>query len=368
MTDTTMPAAHDVALAPTTLGTYSARTRFFVAFLLSVFVGLIVGAGALYAFDRNYTGRILPGVSVGGIDLAGLSPDEATARLESSFASFREGRAVLTSGDVDMVIDYADVNRRADIAGLVTEAMAVGRSGTTVERIILDARTAIRGVNIVPRVLFDKARLARHVHALAARFNVSPQSASVSLTEQGFVVAEGAAGKTADHVAATEALTAALARVDAPSEVRVALELTAIEPAITTAEATAARAAADLVALDVAIVEGKETWTIPAATVRSWVTFTKNRDGTYEPTVDPAKLEAHLGAVAKEIDHKAQNASFKLSGAKITGVNASRNGRSLDVPLTAARVNELLTARAAGRVVAQVAPKLSVTPPSLTTE
>lgn len=368
MTDTTMPAAHDVALAPTTLRTYSARTRFFVAFLLSVFVGLIVGAGALYAFDRNYTGRILPGVSVGGIDLAGLSPDEATARLESSFAPFREGRAVMTSGDVEMVIDYSDVNRRADIDGLVTEAMAVGRSGSAVERIILDARTAIRGVNIAPRVLFDKARLARHVHALAARFNVSPQSASVSLTKQGFVVAEGVAGKTADHVAATEALTAALARVDAPSEVRVALELTTIEPAITTAEATAAQAAADLVALDVAIVEGKETWTIPAAAVRSWVTFTTNREETYEPVVDPAKLEAHLGALAKEIDHKAQNASFKLSGAKITGVIASRNGRSLDVPLTAARVNELLTARAAGTVVAQVAPKLSVTPPSLTTE
>ncbi len=368
MTDTTMPAAHDVALAPTTLRTYNARTRFFVAFLLSVFVGLIVGAGALYAFDRNYTGRILPGVTVGGIDLAGLTPAEATARLESSFASLREGRAVLTSGDVEMVIDYSDVNRRADIDGLVTEAIAVGRSGSTVERIILDARTAVRGVNIAPRVLFDKARLARHVQALAARFNVSPQSASVSLTKQGFVVAEGVAGKTADHGAATEALTAALARVDAPSEVRVALELTAIEPDTTTAEATAARAAADLVAIDLAIVEGEETWAIPAATVRSWVTFSTNRDETYVPTVDPAKLEATLGEVAKEIDHKAQNASFKLSGASITGVNASRNGRSLDVPLTAARVTEVLTARAAGTVVAQVAPKLKSTEPSLTTE
>ena len=168
--------------------------------------------------------------------------------------------------------------------------------------------------------------------------------------------------------AATEALTAALARVDAPSEVRVALELTAIEPDTTTAEATAARAAADLVALDLAIVEGEETWAIPAATVRSWVTFTTNRDETYEPTVDTAKLEATLGEVAKEIDNKAQNASFKLSGASITGVNASRNGRSLDVPLTAARVTEVLTARAAGTVVAQVAPKLRSTAPSLTTE
>ena len=56
MTDTTMPAAQDVALAPTTLRTSSARTRFFVAFLLSVFVGLIVGVGALYAFDRTLHG------------------------------------------------------------------------------------------------------------------------------------------------------------------------------------------------------------------------------------------------------------------------------------------------------------------------
>jgi vancomycin resistance protein YoaR len=368
MTDTTMPAAHEVALAPATLRTYSARTRFLVAFLISVFVGLVVGAGALYAFDRQYTGRILPGVSVGGIDLAGLTADEATELLEVSFASFREGRAVLTSGDVEMTIEYTDIKRRPDVEGMVAEAMAVGRSGSTVERIILDARTAVRGVTIAPRVLFDEARLARHVHALAARYNVSPQSASVSLTKQGFVVADGVSGKTADHLAATETLATALARVDSPSEIRVALELTPIEPDTTTAEATAARAAADLVALDLAIVEGKESWTIPAATVRSWISFNTTRDGTYEPNIDPAKLEAHLGALAKEIDHKAQNASFKLSGSKITGVVASRNGRSLDVPLTAARVTELLTARAGGAVVAQVAPKLSSTAASLTTE
>ena len=368
MTDTTMPAAHEVALAPATLRTYSARTRFLVAFLISVLVALVVGAGALYAFDRQYTGRILPGVSVGGIDLAGLTADEATELLETSFASFREGRAVLTSGDVEMTIEYTDIKRRPDVEGMVAEAMAVGRSGSTVERIILDARTAVRGVTIAPRVLFDEARLARHVQALAARYNVSPQSASVSLTKQGFVVADGVSGKTADHLAATEALMTAVARVDSPSEIRVALELTPIEPDTTTAEATAARAAADLVALDLAIVEGEESWTIPAATVRSWISFNTTRDGTYEPNVDPAKLEAHLSALAKEIDHRAQNASFKLSGSKITGVVASRNGRSLDVPLTTARVTELLTARAGGAVVAQVAPKLSSTAPSLTTE
>ena len=368
MTDTTLPAAHEVVLEPTTVRPYSARTRFFVAFLLSVFVGLIVGVGALYAFDRNYTGRILPGVSVGGIDLSGLTPDEATERLDSSFTSFGEGRAVLTSGDVEIPIAYANIDRRPDTEGMVAEAMAIGRSGTAVERIIIDARTAVRGVDIAPRVAFDKAHVAVFVETHAARLDVDPQDASVTTTKDGFALADGVDGRTVDRQAPIEFLTAALARADAPSEIRVDLTLTPVEPAVTTAEATAARALADRMALDVAIVEGEESWPIPSATVRSWIGFSATRDGGYEPVVDPAKIDPVLAELAKDIDHKAQNASFKLSGSKITGVIASRNGRSLDVPLTSARVTELLNARAAGTVVAQVAPKLRSTPPSLTTE
>ena len=368
MTDTTMPAAHDVVLAPTTERPYSARTRFFVAFLLSVFVGLIVGVGALYAFDRNYTGRILPGVSVGGIDLSGLTPDEATERLESSFASFGEGRAVLTSGDVEIPIAYANIDRRPDTEGMVAEAMAIGRSGSAVERIIIDARTAVRGVDIAPRVAFDEAHVAVFVETHAARLDVDAQDASVTTTKDGFALVDGVDGRTVDRLTPIKFLTAALARADAPSEIRVDLKLTPVEPDVTTAEATEARALADRMALDVAIVEGKESWTIPSATVRSWIGFSATGDGGYEPAVDPAKIDPVLAELAKDIDHKAQNASFKLAGSKITGVVASRNGRSLDVPLTSARVTEVLNARAAGTVVAQVAPKLSSTPPSLTTE
>jgi vancomycin resistance protein YoaR len=49
-------------------------------------------------------------------------------------------------------------------------------------------------------------------------------------------------------------------------------------------------------------------------------------------------------------------------------VTAAQNGRSLDVPTTATRIGELLTARAAGEDDAPVAPALTVTPPALSTE
>ena len=368
MTDTPMTAAHEATLEPIELPLQRSRARFVVAFVVGLIAALAIGVSALYAFDRQYTGRVLPGVSVGGIDLSGMTPAEATSRLEEAYASFSQGKAVLTSGKLEMAIDYADIDRRPDLEGMVDEAMGVGRSGGTVERVILDARTALRGHDIAPRVLFDEARLARYIQTYAARLTVDPHDAAVVSTKDAFAVVDGVHGQVADRLAPTALLTSTLARVDAPSEIRVPLELVPVEPGVSNAEAATAKATADRMALDVAIVEGKESWTIPAATVRSWLTFESTDDGLYKPVVQPASVQAALAAVAKKVEQKPLNASFKTSGSKISGVIAARGGRTMDVALTSTRVSDLLTTRADNGPNAPVAPALTVTAPALTTE
>jgi vancomycin resistance protein YoaR len=370
MTDApmTVTAAHDVALAPIDLARPHPRVRFFVAFLISLIAALALGASGLYAFDRQYADRILPGVTVGGVDMAGMTPQEAKTRLGEVFASFGQGQAVLKGGGLEMPIDYADIDRRPDLDGMVAEAMAVGRSDKAVERFILNARTAVRGVDIPPRVLFDEARLARYIQTYAARLNLDPRDAAVTPTKDGFTVVSGVPGQSADRIGPTDLLTAALARADAPNEIVVELQLGPSDPDVTTAEATEALAAAERMVLDVAIVQGKESWTIPAATVRTWLAFEKASDGVYKPVVEPEAVGIALSAIAKKIGQTPQNASFKTSGGKITGVVAARTGRALDVPLTASRVADLLVARADKGTNAPVAPAMTVTQPSLTTE
>ena len=63
----------------------SARLRFAVAFLVGLLLALGVGAGAMYAYDQQYTGRVLPGVRVGSVDLSGLTPDAARAALGAAY-------------------------------------------------------------------------------------------------------------------------------------------------------------------------------------------------------------------------------------------------------------------------------------------
>ena len=68
-----------------------------------------------------------------------------------------------------------------------------------------------------------------------------------------------------------------------------------------------------------------------------------------------------------KIDKKAVNASFRTSGAKITGVVASKDGHALDVKATAKQIEALLAARATGTPTTQIRPALTVTKPALTT-
>jgi vancomycin resistance protein YoaR len=342
--------------------------RFAVAFLVGLVAAMAIGAGALYAFDRHYTDRIVPGVRIGGVDVSGLTPAEARTTLNSAFASFSTGRAVLSNGDRQLPIAYADVDRRPDVDAMVSDALAVGRSGQPIERMLSNARTAIHGVDLPPRVTFDKARLTGYIETFAAMIGIDPTDASVAASKDGFAVVEGVEGRVADKLGPTDQLTATLSRTDAPSDLAVPVQLASVEPGITTAEAATAKAAADRIALDVKLVDGDESWTIAAATVRSWITFETGAGGTHQPVVDETRIDAALAVVGKSVARSTKNASFVVSGGKITGVTASRNGRKLDAVVTHGRIATLLATRASGGPDATVEPALIVTNPSLTTE
>ena len=107
----------------------SGRVRFAVAFLVGLLLATVAGAGALYAYDQQYIGRVLPGVRVGTVDLSGLEPAVAAERLRDAYASLGEGEIIVKSPRGSTSISFADIGRGPDVEAMMAEALAVGREG-----------------------------------------------------------------------------------------------------------------------------------------------------------------------------------------------------------------------------------------------
>ena len=346
----------------------SIRMRFAVAFLVGLLVALGVGAGALYAYDQQYLGRVLPGVRVGGVDLSGLDPATAADRLRIEFASLGEGEIKLTGPAGGRTISYAEIGRGPDIEAMVTEALAIGRDGTAVERAIADARTALRGVVLTPRVTFDADALAERIVGYAEDLAREPVDASVTIVDKTkFVVSLGADGRLADPAIPLRAALGELGALDAPAALAYEMPVRVVEPTVTTEEATRAKVDAERIAAPIVLAVGDGKQSITTTRLRSWLTFGPTADGGYGVTVDTTDLPGVLAALAKKLDKAPVNASFKTSGGAITGVTASKAGYKVDREATNAQVQAVLDARAAGATTASIEPTVSVTEPILTT-
>jgi vancomycin resistance protein YoaR len=346
-------------------------SRVLVAFVIGVLLVVVAAVGTILAYEQNYTGKVAAGVSIGGVEVAGLTRDEAAAKLGASFASVGTGTVTLQAPTGSTTLTYAQLGRHPDVDAMLDEALAIGRTGNPLERVVEEARTVLGRVDVAPRVAIDRAVLDTSLVALAAKVESQPSSAVVTSGPAGFVDTPAVWGRDVDEAAMVATITQALNPPDAPAALTIPLAVVRVAPAVTDVDAVIARVRADRMIAPIVLTHGKDHWTISAETVRSWISFGTWPDGSYGPLLDPAGIEAAVKSLSKKVDQKAVSASFytgKSGG--IVGVKPATVGRTLDVPGTVSAVQNLLITRA-GVVTppsGEIVPALAIVQPQLTTE
>lgn len=346
--------------------------RVLLAFLAGVLLVVALAVAGILAYEQAYAGKVAAGVSVGGADLSGLNRDEAAARLEAAYASVGQGTLTVETVNGPVTVSYAEAGRRPDVDAMLDAALAIGRTGNPLERVVEEARTAFDPLSLAPRVMVDRAVLEARIAALATAVDLGPTPASVAVTPDSFSQTAAVWGRDVDEAATVAAVEAALAPVDAPATTTLPLAVTPVAPTITDTDAMVARSRADrMVGAPVVLAHGKDRWSIPAATVRSWLSFGAWSDGSYGPIVDTAAVGKVVKGLAKKVNTKPVSASFLISkGGSIVGVKAGHVGRTLNVDGTSQAVQAGLLARAGAGLDPKtpITPALAVVQPALTTE
>ena len=348
----------------------SLALRFGVSFVLGVLLAFGVGAGVLYAWSQQYDGRILPGVFVGSTELGGLTREQAEAKVAEAFGSLGIGQITLTRPDGRVsTIDYADLGRGPDTSTLLDAAFAIGRRSEPLANLIGVPQAALHGVTLDPAVVYDHDKLAAAVDAVAATTYQNPTDAFVwEGPGETFHVSLAKDGHAVDKTALMAALEAQLAALGTPASIDLSVPVVPLAPAVPTASAEAATAAADRMTADVVVAHGKDKWTIRGTSLAPLISFSTAADGTITPILDESGLDPLVLKLARKVNKDAHDAGFKLVGRHVVAIGSSHEGRWMNrAGMKAAIIREIGSRQAGGAAAKPVAAVVKPVQPKLTT-
>jgi vancomycin resistance protein YoaR len=293
-------------------------------FLVTAVVIAVLG---IALFARAYTLRdsVLPGVSVAGVDVGGLSPGDARARIDERLAD-RLGHPIeIVVGSKSLRVTPSNIFR-VDAAASEQVAFDAARESIPARLGALAVPFAVhKDVQPVLRIHESgRAALAEELAALTRR----AVSARVSMDGTDAVVRPGRDGTAIDDQAVLDSLEAA-ALAGLPS---FEVELQTVEPPISTdAAERAATVARTIAAAPVRLqLEGEgEIGQLGREQLASLVRF-EPKAGAVNVVLDPAGIERKLHPVVKPFTKKPVDATFRVSGGRAYLIKA-KNGTTLDV-------------------------------------
>jgi lipoprotein-anchoring transpeptidase ErfK/SrfK len=200
-----------------------------LAVLLLVLAG---GAAAVYAYDSSRDDLIAEGVSVGGVDVGGMRVDEARRAVAARLAEPLEQPIAVARAGKRFTLSAEDAGVKADVDGMVDEALERSREGSIVERVSRDITGGEENVRVPARVSYDEQAVRALVARVEKNLNRPAKDAEVEFPSMERI--ESKRGLKVRGIRLEREIGAALA--DPGAERRLRIPAKRIEPKVTTAE------------------------------------------------------------------------------------------------------------------------------------
>ncbi len=326
-------------------------------------IALALGAGALVlvggyaAAVVSVSGDVPVGTSVRGVDIGGMTTQEAAATLEAELGEEANAPIPVSAGDATTELEPEESGLAVD-----WEATASQASGLILRPADLVAH--LRGeVELEPITTTDSEALEASLGALAETAATEPVEPEIRYTKKAVAeLTPGEPGIVMDIPGAADMVSEAYFQ---PTTGTLVLPIMNVAAQVSDEEATKvfAELAEPAVALPVALAVGEEEVAIEPTDIARTLTF-EPAGSTLAASLDGDKLHERLDDELAGIERPGRDASFRIANGKPVVV-PSRTGRSVDSTKLGTAVLAVLPETSPDARRAVVA--LSVSDPDLTT-
>jgi vancomycin resistance protein YoaR len=290
-----------------------AQILFFLVGGLVIFLlasGLLAGGYQLF-----YAGQILPGVSIMGVDLSGVSLQQAPVVLSQHLIYPAAGRIVFRAGNQIWIATPEELGMVFDWTDSVQEAYAAGRKGGPVGSLTTDLQARIAGVDLPPVVLIDQRVAYGYLQKLATQIDQPVVESDLHLNGTQVIYTPGQSGRYLDVDATLNLL---MHQLQSFQDGEVSLQIKPLDPLVKDASQPAAILRQMLNAPLTLTIPNPQAgdpapWSIDAAHLADLLTIQPVQNRTtwqYQIGIDTQGLQPLMDQIATQVNRSPQNARF----------------------------------------------------------
>ncbi len=192
---------------------------------------LLGGAIGAYAWDNSRSGEIAEGIDVGGVDVGGLTATEAERLVTGELVEPLDKPLTVTYDGVEYGLSEKKLALRADVQGMVDDALEASQEGGLPSRLWRYATGGEVDESIDPTVTYDEGAVNNVVSKIADEVNREPVNASVEPSAGSVEPVAGQEGRTLKEDELRRQLTVA---IQSPTNRTVTAAVETVEPEVTT--------------------------------------------------------------------------------------------------------------------------------------
>jgi L,D-transpeptidase catalytic domain/Putative peptidoglycan binding domain len=211
-------------------------TKTSIAALIAVLLLVLIVGGA-YAYDSSQKDKIADGVTIGGVDVSGLSEEEAAAKVHRKLVAPLEHSLEVSFDGETWELSGKQLRIRADIDAAVEEAVEDSQEGGLPGRLVRYVSGGEVDESIPPEVAYSVPAVNRFVRRVAEEVNREPKDAGVEPSSDSLEVVAGEPGRKLRDNLLEKDLKAAVLNANAPHTIKARVH--SIPPEITKHEVAA---------------------------------------------------------------------------------------------------------------------------------
>lgn len=314
------------------------------------FVGMLLLslalALALFGLQMTLSERIVPGVSIGEVDIGGLTQTQAAAALAEQYGALETVVYTFRDGDRSWTATAAELGLSVPAEALVERAYAIGHSDDARSSLRQQAEAWLSGAALPLTFVFDESKALGYLRELADEIKRERQDAALTLDGINVAVSPGLSGRELDVEATLDSLSRLLLARTGETEIALVIdESPPREWNLREAAAQVKTALSSPLQLIGSLPNGDllAPWILTREQILAGLSVTLSGAGAerrYDVSVDLSAFASYLTTLSPNLSKPAAEGRFDFDPAtgRLNPISPASEGRRLDVAETIRRL------------------------------